>query len=67
MWLVKIRLVNFIFLKFLASIQVKLGTIDDTQFWISSTQGTYYNPPVGKPNRNLEQHVMGLRVETKQG
>jgi len=32
----------------------------------SSHDGTYYNPPVGKPTRNPEQHVMGLRVETKQ-
>ncbi|KAH0761699.1 hypothetical protein KY290_017772 [Solanum tuberosum] len=32
----------------------------------SSHDGTYYNPPVGKPTRNPEQQVMGLRVETKQ-
>ncbi|KAH0714073.1 hypothetical protein KY284_006978 [Solanum tuberosum] len=32
----------------------------------SSHDGTYYNPPVGKPTRNPEQQVIGLRVETKQ-
>ena len=32
----------------------------------SSHDDTYYNPPVGKPTRNPEQQVMGLRVETKQ-
>ena len=31
----------------------------------SSHEGTYYNPSVGKPNHNPEQHVMGVRVETK--
>ncbi|KAH0647116.1 hypothetical protein KY290_033112 [Solanum tuberosum] len=28
----------------------------------SSHDGTYYNPPVGKPTSNPEQQVMGLRV-----
>ncbi|KAH0725297.1 hypothetical protein KY284_001162 [Solanum tuberosum] len=31
-----------------------------------SHDGTYYNPPAGKPTRNPKQQVMGLRVETKQ-
>ncbi|WMV58448.1 hypothetical protein MTR67_051833 [Solanum verrucosum] len=32
----------------------------------SSHAGTYYKPPAGKPTRNPEQQVMGLRLETKQ-
>ena len=37
-----------------------------SQPYSSSDNGTYYNPPAGKPTRNPEQQVMGLRVETKQ-